>query len=132
MNTLLFIIHLLIAAYGTARAVEAAAITRLVALGYPFQYGQELPFGKLRQAFWAANVVVRLALAKACQKLGLPQLFHPQIFMQIQNPDLAYSQIQRNADRTTTVLRVLALLALEVAISLAKRAGLVLSHGLFC
>lgn len=106
-------------AYGRARAPEAAALTRLVQLGYPFQYGQEKPLGGLRQAWWAANLLLRLTLAKAA-----PALFDAQIFTLVQNPELAYSEILRRADRTTRHLRLAALALLAVAGALARRAFL--------
>eukprot|EP00307_Rebecca_sp_RCC1486_P011787 CAMPEP_0119434260 /NCGR_PEP_ID=MMETSP1335-20130426/50581_1 /TAXON_ID=259385 /ORGANISM="Chrysoculter rhomboideus, Strain RCC1486" /LENGTH=651 /DNA_ID=CAMNT_0007460115 /DNA_START=6 /DNA_END=1961 /DNA_ORIENTATION=+ len=60
--------------YGRERAREGAALTRLVKLGYPFQYGQEARFSKLRQMAWALNVFLRLGLSKALRlvKLGYP------------------------------------------------------------
>lgn len=97
-------------AYGRARAPEAAAITRLVQLGYPFQYGQEKFLGKLRQGFWAFNLLLRLSLAKVA-----PALFDAQIFTLVQNPDLAYTEILRRANRTTRHLRLIAVSLLVAA-----------------
>ncbi|KAG8460731.1 hypothetical protein KFE25_010786 [Diacronema lutheri] len=104
-------------AYGAARAPEAAALTRLVQLGYPFQYSQEKFLGKARQAWWALNLLLRLRLSKLA-----PALFHPQIFTLVQNPALRYTEILARANVTTRNLQLAAVALLAFAAALARGA----------
>jgi hypothetical protein len=62
-----------LAAYQARRLPDAAALTRLMVLGFPWQYRQ----APLREKLWAVNLVLRAALAKR-----LPALFDKQVRMQ--------------------------------------------------
>jgi hypothetical protein len=87
----------------------------------PAQYGQEKPLGKLRQAWWGVNVLLRLQLAKLC-----PSIFQPQIFTLVQNPTLSYTEVLRRANRTTAMLQLLLLTLAVLALAVAKSGLLIM------
>lgn len=112
-----------LARYGIARAKEAAALTKLVQLGFPLQYSQAVRAGWLRRLAWRANFHLRLFLA---QRIGPRLNFYPSIWALVQNPNLSYSAILRAAHATTRSIIVLFALGVLFLAGAAKVATLAL------
>ncbi|CAD7704960.1 unnamed protein product [Ostreobium quekettii] len=97
--------------YESTQLANAEALVRLMVIGAPWQYGQNL----FRLKLWGVSVKVRAALAKA-----LPGIVYPHVRSMVGDPSLSYVEVLRREQRSVAALGFLGLLALLLALAVVR------------